>query len=83
MVEGTGKVILTVLRCKECEGDFKFRVKTEDGTAKDIHDYNAINKEFTMKASQNEQEICIDIKDDDKWEPDKDFHVYLCSTGMS
>ena len=62
MVEGTGKVILTVVKDKDLEGDFKFRVRTQDGTAKDIHDYKAMNKEFTMKALDKELEICIEIR---------------------
>lgn len=77
VVEGTGKVILTVL--KRAEGAIQFRVSTRDDTAIKDKDYHEMKELVTMKAVEKEREIGISIVDDENWEPDKDFFVELLS----
>jgi len=77
VVEGTGKVMLTLL--KRAEGSIQFRVITHDDTAMSGKDYHMTNELVTMKAMEKEREISISIVDDENWEPDKDFFVELYS----
>lgn len=77
MVEGTGAVVITVL--KKQEEAISFRVITMDDTAVAGKDYHETNEMFTMKAVEKEREVTIKIVDDESWEPDKDFFVKLCT----
>jgi len=81
VVEGTGKVILTVQ--KKQEEAIQFRVITFDDTAIAGKDYQMTNELVTMKAVEQEREVAINIVDDENWEPDKDFQVRLCAANTN
>ena len=68
---------VTITIEKKIKEDVSFWVRTVDDTAKAPSDYDAKNELITMKAHEGIRDIQIQIVDDDKWEPDKDFKVQL------
>lgn len=53
------------------------RVATVEGEAKKNQDYTPVDKVIKFKQGESEQSIDILIKDDDDWNPDRDFFVKL------
>jgi hypothetical protein len=53
-------------------------VRTKDDTAKAPNDYIPFEKVIKMGAKETEYNFEVQIKDDDIWEPDKDFHIEIC-----
>ena len=78
VAESGRSVKLTVLRKVENE-EFKFGIRTVDGTAKANADYKPIDLEYTFKKREREAEKVfeVDIIDDNEWSPDLDFFAEL------
>lgn len=51
---------------------------TVDAEAKAGEDFIAVDRVITFRNGQEQQQVDVEIKDDDDWEPDEDFFVQLC-----
>jgi hypothetical protein len=78
VTESSGHVQITIV--KKVAEDLMFYIRTKDDTAKAPGDYTPFEKVIKMAAKENETTIEVQIKDDDIWEPDKDFHVEICES---
>ena len=78
VTESSGYVGITIV--KKVQDEIMFFVRTKDDTAKAPEDYTPFEQVVTMGAKDTEHTIKIEIKDDDIWEPDKDFHVEICES---
>lgn len=76
VTESSGHVTVTIT--KKVTEEMMFFVRTKDDTAKQGADYDPIQQVITMGAKETEKTINVGIKDDDIWEPDKDFHIEIC-----
>jgi len=57
-----------------------FYVRTKDDTATAPDDYVHYEKVIQMGAKDTEMTVEVQIKDDEIWEPDKDFHIEICES---
>jgi len=64
---------------KKVDQDLVFWVKTIDDTATAPEDYESFFSMIQMGRKTEEKIIKIKVHDDEIWEPDKDFHVILCT----
>jgi len=76
VTESSGHVEITIV--KKVAEEMAFLVKTEDDTAVAPDDYESVERIITMQKGERECKIHINIIDDEIWEPDKDFFVYIC-----
>lgn len=77
VTESSGFVEITVV--KKVSEDMVFWVQTRDGSATAPEDYETVAQLETMQRNEKEKVIRVKVINDDIWEPDKDFHVDLCS----
>jgi len=73
--EASGSLRIVVLN--KAGGACRVRVVTEDAEAKAIKDFEPIDKILEFKAGESTGVVEVVIKDDDNWEPDRDFFVQL------
>lgn len=77
-VAESAKVVKIAIQKHTAEA-MEFTVKTTDGSAIKEKDYIEFTESVTMKASETEKVIEIQIIEDANWEPDKEFYVTLNS----
>ena len=73
--EASGSLRIVVLN--KAGGACRVRVVTEDAEAKAIKDFEPIDKILEFKSGESTGVVEVVIKDDDNWEPDRDFFVQL------
>lgn len=76
VTESTGRVTITIVK-KPGAGEAYFGVRTVQGTAKTETDFEAYDEMFTMAKKDDKQTFDIVIKDDQHWEPEKDFYIEI------
>ena len=76
--EGAGYILIAI----ECRtpGGYTVVAKTVDGEAKAPVDYITTQETFQFSQPGEKQHLKVTIKDDDEWEPDKDFYIDLLDT---
>lgn len=74
--EGAGYLLAKVQYKKGKSSGFRCGVRTVDGEAKAPGDYEHVEQVLEFDTS-DVSEVKIKIKDDDEWEPDKDFYIEL------
>jgi len=76
--ESERKVVLTVCRREGSVGEICVHYKTQDKTATGDQDYVPVTDgELVFKAGECEKDITIEIIDDEEYEKDEDFLVFL------
>lgn len=78
VTESSGFVEVTVL--KKVQDEMLIYVRTKDDTAKAPLDYTPYSEVIKMGAKESEYTFKVEIKDDDIWEPDKDFIIEICES---
>ncbi len=73
--ENKGSIEVEILNKKKSA--VTVAVRTVDKTAKAGEDFKKVDKSIRFKKGQEDFKISIEIKDDDEWEPDKEFIVEL------
>ena len=73
--EGSGSIAIVVHNKSGKAGSVG--VATEDGEAQADKDYKPVKTVLEFKAGEMEKHVDVGIIDDDDWEPDEDFYVYL------
>lgn len=76
VTESAGTVKITIVK-KEKGSQLRVGVRTIEGTAKNVRDFDHIDQVVTIKPSENETTVEVRIHDDDVWNPDYDFEVEL------
>lgn len=62
VTENSGVVEITIIK-KVANQELTFGIRTDDGTAKNTKEYEAINSIMTMKKRENEKTVKITIFD--------------------
>jgi solute carrier family 8 (sodium/calcium exchanger) len=73
--EGAGYLLAKIQNKKS--SPYTCGVRTVDGEAKSPDDYDSVDQKLEFEDGKGSFELKIKVKDDDEWEPDKDFFIEL------
>lgn len=73
MSEAAGYLLVNIE--SRAPGKFTCTAKTIDGEAKAPDDYDTTELTHTFTEAGQVTQIKVPIKDDEEWEPDKDFYI--------